>query len=255
MDEKAKVLIGDLMRISHQTGLTATEPAKESRFPCKRCGGSGVIFFHNESGIISGYRCPECRGARDLSRILKNSGITPENYGRYTLDAFKTDSLAAFKMKELALNFLKDPNAKGIGYFGRPGMGKTHICIAICHELHREHHYWQYRREIQRLKAVMYKDLDRYDEMIAQVAKMPWLYIDDLFKGAIKNGEMAEQDRQLMFDIINSRYVNRLPTIVSSEYPLGSILEADEAIGSRLAEMLKPYIFTTADAANRRLKA
>lgn len=101
----------------------------------------------------------------------------------------------------------------------------------------------------------MYKDLDRYDEMIESVSRLPWLYIDDLFKGAISNGVMATQDQQLVFDIINSRYVNRLPTIVSSEFPLGTILEADEAIGSRLAEMLKPYIYTVSEAANRRLKA
>lgn len=190
-----------------------------------------------------------------MHRFLKGSGITPENYARYTMDSFKTDNLTAFKMKDLAVRFLQDPSATGIGYFGRPGIGKTHICIAICHELHREHHYWQYRREIQRMKAVMYKDLDRYDEMVNKVSRLPWLYIDDCFKGAIVNGVMANQDQQLMFDIINSRYVNRLPTIVSSEYPLGTILEADEAIGSRLAEMLKPYIFTVAEAQNRRLKA
>lgn len=227
----------------------------KSQFPCDRCGGTGVIFIKNEDGLVSGYRCPDCREARDTHRFLRGSGITPENYAKYTMASFKTDNLMAFKMKDLALRFLKDPTATGIGYFGNPGIGKTHICIAICHELHREHHYWQYRKEIQRLKAVMYKDLDRYDEMIESVSRLPWLYIDDLFKGAISNGVMATQDQQLVFDIINSRYVNRLPTIVSSEFPLGTILEADEAIGSRLAEMLKPYIYTVSDAVNRRLKA
>lgn len=231
-------------------------PIEPSQFPCKRCNGTGVIFIPDANGIVVGCRCPDCRDARDTHRFLRKSGITPENYARYTMDTFKTDSLEAYKMKDLALRFLQDPNATGIGYFGRPGIGKTHICIAICHELKREHHYWQYRREIQRIKAVMYKDLDRYDEMIDQVSRLPWLYIDDAFKGAIADGVMANQDQQLMFDIINSRYVNRLPTIMSSEYPLGTILEADEAIGSRLAEMLKPYIFTVSDAAqNRRLKA
>lgn len=248
-------MIGDLLKISHQMVTTVAETSEKTQFPCKRCGGSGVIFFHTESGVVSGYRCPDCREIRDMHRFLKKSGITPENYANYTLDSFKTDSVTAFKMKDLAMKFLQDPKAKGIGYFGTPGIGKTHICIGICQALRCEHHYWQYRKEIQRLKAVMYKDLDRYEEMIDGVSKLPWLYIDDLFKGAIKNGEMAEQDRQLMFDIINSRYVNRLPTIVSSEYPLGAILEADEAIGSRLVAMVKPYIFTTTDAENRRLKA
>ena len=117
----------------------------------------------------------------------------------------------------------------------------------------REHHYWQYRREIQRIKAVMYKNLDRYDEMIARVSQLPWLYIDDLFKGAIKGSEMQSQDQQIMFDIINSRYVNRMPTIVSSEFPLDEITRADEGIGSRLKEMLEPYVYTVLGE-NRRLR-
>lgn len=169
------------------------------------------------------------------------------------MDSFKTDSLGAYSMKKLARNFLADPNAKGIGYFGKPGTGKTHICIAICQAMHREHHYWQYRREIQRLKGLMYKDIDRYDDAIETVTKLPYLYIDDLFKAAIVKGELSRQDREIMFDIINSRYLNHMPTIVSSEFTVGQILEADEAIGSRLSEMLNPYIYTMETERNRRL--
>ena len=99
----------------------------------------------------------------------------------------------------------------------------------------------------------MYKNLDRYDEMIARVSQLPWLYIDDLFKGAIKGNEMQSQDQQIMFDIINSRYVNRMPTIVSSEFPLDEITIADEGIGSRLKEMLEPYVYTV-HGENRRLR-
>jgi DNA replication protein DnaC len=184
---------------------------------------------------------------------LRSSGIKPENYEAFTMERFKTDNIMAYEMKKLAQDFLKDPNAKGLGFFGRPGTGKTHICIATCQAMKREHHYWQYRREIQRIKAVMYKNLDRYDEMIARVSQLPWLYIDDLFKGAIKGNEMQSQDQQIMFDIINSRYVNRMPTIVSSEFPLDEITRADEGTGSRLKEMLEPYVYTV-HGENRRLK-
>ena len=201
MDERAKELIAELMEISRSS--PQEEPhEKPTRFPCKRCGGTGWIFYRME-GVDKACRCPECREARDMHFYLRSSGIKPENY-------------EAFTMK-------------------------------------REHHYWQYRREIQRIKAVMYKNLDRYDEMIARVSQLPWLYIDDLFKGAIKGSEMQSQDQQIMFDIINSRYVNRMPTIVSSEFPLDEITRADEGIGSRLKEMLEPYVYTVRGE-NRRLR-
>lgn len=221
-------------------------------FPCERCGGTGWIYFR-QNGSDLACRCPDCKLARDQHRWLRKSGITPENYAKFTLDSFKTDSIGAYRMKKLALDFLKNPTAKGIGYFGKPGTGKTHICIAICQEMKKEHHYWQYRREIQRLKGLMYKDIDRYDEAIENITRLPYLYIDDLFKAAIVKGEMSKQDREIMFDIINSRYLNRVPTIVSSEFTIGQILEADEAIGSRLSEMLNPYIYTMETERNRRL--
>lgn len=229
------------------------EQHTESQFPCERCGGTGWLYFKDENGLDKACRCPACKQARDMHRWLRTSGITEENYKRYTINSFKTDNMTAYRMKKVAKEFLENPNANGIGYFGKPGIGKTHICIAICQAMGKEHHYWQYRREIQRIKTVMYKDLKKYDEMIDTVSKLPWLYIDDLFKGAISDGKISTQDQQLMFDIINTRYVNRMNTIVSSEYPLGTILEADEAIGSRLAEMLKPYVFTVNDGRNRRL--
>ena len=45
-----------------------------------------------------------------------------------------------------------------------------------------------------------------------------------------------------MFEIINYRYINKLPIIVSSEYSIDELLNFDEAIGSRIYEMCKDYL-------------
>ena len=46
-------------------------------------------------------------------------------------------------------------------------------------------------------------------------------------------------DIQILFKIINYRYVNRLPIIVSSECLSQGLLEVDKAIGSRIIEMAR----------------
>ena len=98
----------------------------------------------------------------------------------------------------------------------------------------------------------MYKDLNSYLDMIETPKTKPYLYIDDLFKGALVGNDIAQQDKQIMFDIINERYVRNLPTIISSEYSLNQIAKSDEAIGSRIFEMLNPYIIKVTGV-NRRL--
>ena len=45
-----------------------------------------------------------------------------------------------------------------------------------------------------------------------------------------------------MFEIINYRYLNFMPVIVSSEFPIEKILDFDEGIGSRIYEMCRDYI-------------
>lgn len=61
--------------------------------------------------------------------------------------------------------------------------------------------------------------------------------IDDLFKGNITGSDV-----NIMFEIVNFRYLNNLPLIVSSEKSINEIMEIDEAIGSRLYEMSKGYV-------------
>ena len=55
-------------------------------------------------------------------------------------------------------------------------------------------------------------------------------------------GKTTESDKNIMFEIINYRYINHLPIIVSSEYDINALLNFDEAIGSRIYEMCKDYL-------------
>ena len=55
------------------------------------------------------------------------------------------------------------------------------------------------------------------------------LLLDDLFKGSITSSYT-----NTVFELLNFRYFNDLPFIVSSELCVRKLMEFDEAIGSRL---------------------
>ena len=58
-----------------------------------------------------------------------------------------------------------------------------------------------------------------------------------LFKGSI-----SKSDINIMFELINHRYFNKLPVIVSTELSIENLVNIDEALGSRLIEMSKDFL-------------
>lgn len=215
----------------------------EVTYKCQKCKDEGFTF-----AVVDGYEqakeC-ECQIPIRVERYLRSSGVDYEEYSAKTLNSFKTDNDMATQMKDYAIRFLADPHAKGIGYFGKSGIGKTHICIAICQELTKKrlipHLYFSYRSEIQRLKAEFYHE-EAYAALMNRWINCRVLYIDDLFKFSTgRDGQIQSQDLQIMFDLINSRYLNKSMTIFSSEYSVNDIKRIDEALGSRIFSMIHPY--------------
>ena len=64
---------------------------------------------------------------------------------------------------------------------------------------------------------------------------------------------MDRNELQVVFDLVNARYLNHVTTIFSSEYSLQDITNVDEAIGSRIYEMTYPYIIQV-NGENQRLR-
>ncbi len=221
---------------------------------CPICNGKEYIFHISEDGYESAEPC-ECLIAKWTENWLRHSGIDYEEYQTKNLGTFFTDCEMAEKMKDNAVKFLADKEATGCGYFGKSGIGKTHICIAISQELTKKrklpHKYFAYRAEIQKLKATMYQD-EAYQELMYKWTNCPILYIDDFLKFATNKDGIQTQDLQIMFDIINSRYINKKITIFSSELTVKEISNIDEALGSRIYAMIEPYGLKC-DGKNRRL--
>ena len=119
--------------------------------------------------------------------------------------------------------------------------GKTHLCTAICREellRGRQVVYMMWRDDAPRLKTAVNRE--DYPAMVDQYKKAPVLYIDDLFKTG-RNGDAkvmpTSADVNLAYEIINFRYVGKLPTIISSEFLLKELVDIDEALTGRIAQM------------------
>lgn len=93
-----------------------------------------------------------------------------------------------------------------------------------------------YRDNIISLKQNM-MDEEYYRKVMNKFKRAKVLLIDDLFKGSISGSDV-----NIMFEIINYRYLNGLPVIVSCEKSIDEIISIDEAIGSRLYEMSCGYV-------------
>lgn len=147
-------------------------------------------------------------------------------------------------MKEIAIKYfrgfdeIKESRKNSLILCGNPGCGKSHLLLAIANNLIRRRVnvvYFPYREIIMEIKQNIMNG-QVYSEMINKYKKSEVLLIDDLFKGQI-----TQSDINVMFEIINYRYMSNLPILISTELTIDKIIKIDEALGSRIYEMVNNY--------------
>ena len=217
-----------------------------------------------EEGQKNLYNCDKCK---DTTWILDSNGKVVERCNCYEIikvreqweaSGLKTDDLdKTFKsyepwndltkrMKGVTTNYylrfkeIEKTKHNSILLCGQPGAGKTHLSIALANNFIKKDSkkvvYMPYRSVITTLKQNIL-DKEYYKNLVSKYQMAEILLIDDLFKGKVN-----ETDINIMFEIINHRYINKLPIIVSTEYLVEEMLSYDEAIGSRIYEMAKGFI-------------
>ena len=120
---------------------------------------------------------------------------------------------------------------------GAVGSGKTFICTGIARELlhaGKQVVYMPWVTEAARIKSLANEQ--EQDEALRLFRTCEVLYIDDFFKPTTLQAAPTGADVRIAYDIINYRYNNLLPTIISSEKYLTELLDIDEATGSRIYE-------------------
>lgn len=150
---------------------------------------------------------------------------------------------------------LQERENNWLAFLGQPGCGKTHLIMAIANHLLEMGYsvlYFQHVEGFTELRDALRESGDGgAAAKIAEVKKAPVLLWDDLFKGR----EMPTAwVLETVFEIVNYRYLNCLPTLFSSERLPKELLEIDEAIASRILERAKGRtVIVKEKAANYRL--
>lgn len=185
---------------------------------CPDCSGTGWRPVDRD-GVRRVERCA-CWQQTHASRLLAEARIDPR-YSRCTLDGFvlyENEFLrnAVAKAKRFVERF--PAVDKGLILTGPPGIGKTHIAVAVLRQLVVEKQVRGLFYDVPNLLRIIrstYNPVVRTAEMdvLRPVMESELLVLDDL--GREKPSEWVEETLNL---IVNTRYNQRLATIFTTNY-------------------------------------
>ena len=223
-------------------------PGNRTGYDCSKCLNRGMMALPRDDGSIYTVEC-DCMKIRRCVWEMEKSGLK-NIIQEKTFEAYTATEPWQKAIKAGAMAYADD--TKGwLLFCGQSGSGKTHLCTAVCRQrllLGDEVRYMPWRDKVAELKALSL-DNERRAGIINGYKTAQILYIDDLYKvGRATDGSSnpTGADVSLCFEIVNHRYINHLPTIISTEKTPQELVEIDEATGSRIIEMAGGNVFSIA---------
>ena len=244
-----------------------TTVAEEPNYNCPKCKDSGGYLVRKKAGettllqngaeVILKYdsdewqQC-ECAKMRQLNRLIKSSAIT-EEFQKMSFKNFSTDGVhpKVVEMKTKANQYyaafeqIRSYRQNSIMLIGQPGCGKTHLLTAISNYLIHAKQvpvlYFPYKDGMNDIAA---NKFERKSEIMDRMKEVDVLFIDDLFKPIGGKVDVKAWQTEVIFEVVNYRYLNNKPLLRSSELSLDDMLYIDEALTSRLFEMAQDFTVT-----------
>lgn len=184
----------------------------------------------------------DCRleqGRKHARQILRDSGIG-KRFLETCFESFEQEYMP--HAYETALQFAEgfDKNqGRGLIFTGDVGTGKTHLAAAIASHIVEKYSvtvefvsYVDLLADIRAAFSDKVKDVAKIEEKLCEA---PVLIIDDLGKE-----KQSEFTNELLFRVVNRRYKDNLPLIVTTNYRLPELAKRlDYAVFSRIVELCK----------------
>ncbi|MGR6896971.1 DnaA ATPase domain-containing protein [Rummeliibacillus sp. BSL5] len=246
----------------------SSETIAAINYNCDKCKDQGGFIEWREADVFGNgqyirkeevwVEC-SCVKQKKINKLLRTSEITDE-FQKMTFGNFRTEGYqevikkmydTAFQYCQ-AFNNIKNKRCNSIALIGQPGAGKTHLLSAIANGMIKNLLvpvlYFPYIEGTEDLRS----DFDQLANKIQRLKEVDVLFIDDLFKPVTKivNGVRIKEPRatpwqvEKMFEVINYRYLNNKPLLISSELSFDDMLDIDEAICTRIFEMCSDYTVT-----------
>lgn len=223
---------------------------------CENHGDYEVRYLKmfNSKAMVSKY-CPTCASDESKAeekakkekenqeaierrnRNLIDAGVSKRNLGK-TFDSFIVNNEGQHKALEACKQFAADVSnsrpANNMFFIGSVGTGKTHLASSIIQELYDTKRVRMIRviELIRILKETWQRGAESTErDVISFFGSIDVLILDEV---GIQFG--SETERMFMFDIINTRYDNMLPTILISNLDINNL---KEILGEQAVDRLR----------------
>jgi len=189
--------------------------------PCDLCDDTGwkPLEIQGPSGVMRQVVRCDCRRDQLGQQRLAAANI-PKRYQHCTIANFTSynESLDKAAAQARAIADLFPAVTKGLFLEGQPGVGKTHLAVAVLKQVIQTtgaRGVFYDTRDLLRLIRSTYDPSIRTTELdvLRPVMQADLLVLDDL--GAEKTSEWVEETMNL---IVNTRYNERRPTIFTTNY-------------------------------------
>jgi len=192
---------------------------------CERCSGTGFeIVTRDGREFAQPCACRRTAGGGGGKGDLLGGCRIPPRYEHCSLGTFEpgSPSLAAALEKAVAYcegyPHLGADEGLGILFSGDNGVGKTHLAVAVLRELATAKgaraQFWDFHELIREIKSSYDPETKTTELMVLEpVVDADVLLLDDL--GAWK---MTDWMNDTLFYILNSRYMAKRPTLITTNY-------------------------------------
>lgn len=178
------------------------------------------------------------RHAIKITENLKNSGLSKRHFNK-TFNNYEADThqkqKAVSDCKKLCSQMENSETVNNIIMIGGVGTGKTHLASAMVRDLITNGYdvgVWNLIDLIRCLKATWKRDAVRSEEeMLTHFTNLDLLIIDEV---GIQFG--SDTEKMFIFDIINGRYEEMLPTVIISNLDISGV---KDLIGERCIDRLR----------------
>jgi len=205
-----------------------------SCFHCDKCDGEGRIFRENEKGIAYLMDC-ECAVLKKRLRVVEDAGIpgkfVDSDFGSF-IKHHRSQGIAKRVAEDFVEDFIKSKKdfSRGLIFMGAPGLGKTHLAVAVIKGLGLEKGiHCRFVDFFQLLADIRH---GYSEDMSDQAFIKPYLDARVLVIDELAKGRNTEWELTMLDQLISSRYnAADKVTIFTTNYPSELRIEIKESKG------------------------